>query len=166
MSRLALSRLVIFIAVALDLTLTRSRKNLAFDAFYWPQETEIWTALADLEAGLTNPSSWPDEDFEPPSTEQSDLLSLQIRHLNAYRLYLGGRKVQALPLLAAVCMDLEHASKRRSDAIIPFVLAAYHYGFAAREAGLDDEARKALEKAYQKYPYGSHAADARKYLGL
>ncbi len=71
-----------------------------------------------------------------------------------------GPEAGILPLAAAY-RNLEDLSRREAGAVIPFVVAAYGYGFAAWEAGDEAATREALAAAVEKYPYGKNAERAR-----
>jgi hypothetical protein len=136
----------------------------AKEKILFPEQRVIWPALAQLIVGQ--------EPLELPSTEvpipvpmiQRETLDLQVRLVEALNTWNQGMKIDGLAALRTTYEDLTEAASRSEAALLPCMIAAYQYGFAAHEAGDTSGARAALEDALRRYPYGWLSEKARRIL--
>jgi len=144
------------------------------EPLFYPLEHAFWTALADLEEGLPISVQLDETPELAAPAEQQEMTELYLELFRATREHFQGDRDRALDLLSASYGKLRDVSGRESRAILPFIYAAFRFGFAAleepaikgdaREAELKIEARHALEQAVSWYGHGEWANKARQHL--
>lgn len=141
--------------------------NPDFDNPYstaYPEETEIIHSLYDLELGV-EPGKLPDPDTPlTADCEYGDVFRAKIALVDAMRQEKSHGSGSALESLREAHQGLRVLARGNARAVVWSVLAAYHYGFAAVEAGNMDEGLEALRWAHDRYPWGRNADKALTYL--
>lgn len=85
------------------------------------------------------------------------MVEARMELFEAVEMYHRVNEDQGLVLLAESYAHLKGLARREPRAIIPFVYAAYAYGFAAFQAGDEDAGAEALREATSRYPRGKKA---------
>jgi len=143
-----------------------SDETLLSDKTLFPEEARIWEAFAAITRDGTF-ECLSEMDNEP--VQADPLIKMKKTLLAAYGLYMTKGADAALPELKSSYREFREEIVNNERALIPFVLAAYCYGFATLESSdvVEDEkyaATVALQNAYEYFKHGARAERASKIL--
>jgi len=137
--------------------------NIPYSTVY-PEEAEIIHSLYGLELGI-EPGELPDPDTPlTAECEYGEVFRAKLALVEAVRLEKTHGRMAALESLREAHRNLRALARGNARAVVWSVLAAYHYGFSAIEAGNMDEGLEALRWAQDRYPWGRNADKALTYL--